>query len=113
MFSLVLLLLTLSLLPQGDTGQLSGTVVDPNGAAVLGANVKLISQTTSQLREVQARDAGEFAFTLLPPGAYKLEVTANGFRTTLVEDVRINITQTTRLEVHLDPATVAGMATAS
>jgi len=111
MFSLVLLLLTLSLLPQGDTGQLSGTVVDPNGAAVLGANVKLISQTTSQLREVQTRDTGEFAFTLLPPGAYKLEVTANGFRTTLVEDVRINITQTTRLEVHLDPATVAGMVT--
>ena len=59
----------------------------------------------------QLRDSGDFAFTLLPPGNYKIEVTANGFRTTLVEDVRINITQTTTLLVHLDAATVSGVVT--
>ena len=39
------LLFILSLLPQGDTGQLTGIVVDANGAAIVGANVKLISKS--------------------------------------------------------------------
>jgi len=100
-----------SVFAQGDTGQLNGAVVDGNGAAIVGANVKLISKSTSQLREVATRDSGDFAFTLLPPGNYKIEVIANGFRTTLVEDVRINITQTTSLVVPLEPATLSGVVT--
>ena len=111
MLSPLALLLMLALFPQGDTGQLNGTVVDANGAAIVGANVKLVSKSTSQVREVATRDSGGFAFTLLPPGNYKIEVTANGFRTTVVEDVRINITQTTTLAVSLEPATVSGIVT--
>ena len=107
------LILLLSLFSQGDTGQLSGTVVDANNAAILGAQVKLVSQTTSQVREVTTKDSGDFAFTLLRPGNYKLEVTANGFSTTVIEDVRINITQTTTLLVHLDAAQLSGMVTVS
>ena len=111
MLSPLALLLILALFPQGDTGQLNGTVVDANGAAIVGANVKLVSKSTSQVREVATRDSGGFAFTLLPPGNYKIEVTANGFRTTVVEDVRVNITQTTTLAVSLEPATVSGIVT--
>ena len=111
MLSPLALLLMLALFPQGDTGQLNGTVVDANGAAIVGANVKLVSKSTSQVREVATRDSGGFAFTLLPPGNYKIEVTANGFRTTVVEDVRLNITQTTTLAVSLEPATVSGIVT--
>jgi len=111
MLSPLALLLILALFPQGDTGQLNGTVVDANGAAIVGANVKLVSKSTSQVREVATRDSGGFAFTLLPPGNYKIEVTANGFRTTVVEDVRLNITQTTTLAVSLEPATVSGVVT--
>ena len=100
-----------SLLVQGDTGQLSGTVVDANGAVVVGASVKLTSASTSQMRERVTGESGEFAFPLLPPGRYKLEVSANGFRTTLVNDATVNITQTTSLMVHLDAAIVAGVVT--
>ncbi|HJS24393.1 MAG TPA: TonB-dependent receptor [Pyrinomonadaceae bacterium] len=98
---------------QGDTGQLNGTVVDPNGAVIVGAGVKLTSQSTSQVRELVTGGSGDFAFTLLPPGRYKLEVTANGFRTVLIEDARINITQTTSLVVQLEASTVEGMVTIS
>jgi outer membrane receptor protein involved in Fe transport len=113
MFRLSLLAIVLIALSQGDTGQLTGTVVDPNGAAIPGATTKLISQTTSQLREVTTGDSGDFAFTLLPPGRYKLEVTVTGFRPLILEDVRLNITQTTSLVVHLEPATVGGVVTIS
>ena len=96
---------------QGDTGQLNGTVVDANGAVVVGAAVKLTSQSTSQAREAVTSDSGEFAFSLLSPGRYKLEVSANGFRNVLIDDASVNITQTTSLVVHLDAATVDGVVT--
>lgn len=50
MFPLLVLAL-ISLFPQGDTGQLSGRVIDANGAVVPAASIKLISQPTSQLRK--------------------------------------------------------------
>src|SRR6185369_15127920 len=99
-----LILLGLFAFPQGDTGRLSGTVIDANGAAIPNANVKLTSHSTSQLRELSTKDSGDFAFTLLPPGRYRLEATANGFTTVQMDDIRINITQTTSITVHLDPA---------
>src|ERR1043165_5836186 len=105
----LLVLAFVSLVPQGDTGQLSGRVTDVNGAVVPAANVKLISQSTSQLREITTRDSGDFAFTLLPPGLYKLEVIATGFRNVQIDAVQINITQTTSVTVHLEPATVEGI----
>ncbi len=103
--------LFLMLFTQGASGQLSGNVVDANGAVVTGANVKLISLATAQERETVTNDSGDFAFTLLPAGPYKLEITASGFRTVVVEEVRINVTQTTTVPVRLDAATVSEMVT--
>src|ERR1043165_5971159 len=105
----LLVLAFVSLFLQGDNGQLSGRVTDVNGAVVPAANVKLISQSTSQLREITTRDSGDFAFTLLPPGLYKLEVSATGFRNVQIDAVQINITQTTSVAVHLEPATLSGV----
>lgn len=96
---------------QGGTGQLSGNVVDANGAVVPGATVKLTSGINAQEREAVTNDSGDFVFTLLPAGVYKLEVTASGFRTVVVDEVRVNVTQTTTLPIRLDAATVSGMVT--
>src|SRR5689334_8188966 len=96
---------------QGGTGQLSGNVADANGAVVAGASIKLTSLTTAQDREAVTNDSGDFVFTLLPAGSYKLEVTAAGFRTVVVDEVKVNVTQTTTLPVRLDAATVSGMVT--
>jgi len=96
---------------QGGTGQLSGNVVDANGAVVTGASLNLTSLVTAQEREAVTNESGDFVFTLLPAGSYKLEITASGFRTVVVDEVKINVTQTTTLPVRLDPATVSGMVT--
>ena len=102
----LLVLAFVSLFPYGDTGQLTGRVVDLNEAVVPGAVVKLTSQSTSQVREITTKDSGEFAFTLLPPGVYHLEVTASGFKYVHIEEVHINITQTTSVVISLAPAEV-------
>lgn len=108
---LFVLVCSLAVFAQGGTGQLSGTVVDANDAVVPGATVKLTSLATSQVRETVTGDSGDYVFTLLPAGDYKLEITANGFRTVIVDNLRINVTQTTTLPVRLDAATVSGMVT--
>jgi outer membrane receptor protein involved in Fe transport len=109
--SLIILLALASAFAQGGTGQLSGSVADTNGAVVPGANVKLTSLVTAQERQATTNDSGDFVFTLLPAGTYKLEITASGFRTVVVDEVRINVTQTTTLPIRLDAATVSGMVT--
>ena len=108
---LVLFCTTPAALAQGSSGQLSGNVVDANGAVVPGATIKLTSRATAQERETITNDSGDFAFTLLPAGDYKLEITASGFRTVVVEQVRVNVTQTTTLPIRLDAASVSEMVT--
>jgi Carboxypeptidase regulatory-like domain len=69
---------------QGDpqtAGIISGTVVDKSGAALVGATVKLTREGQALAPEVQTGDDGQYSFTKVPPGAYQISVTANGFTT--------------------------------
>ena len=85
---------------QVTTGTISGTVADPNGAVVLGADVKATNLDTNSARSASSDSDGHFAFTLLPPGRYHVEVNAPGFQAYQAETV-VNITQTTSLDVRL------------
>ena len=83
---------------QGTTGQISGTVTDPNGAVVQGANVVATNADTNFSRSATTGDNGVYAFQLLPPGRYRVSVTASGFQETTTEAI-VNITQTTRVDI--------------
>lgn len=62
---------------QAQTTQtVSGTVKDPNGAAVGGARVSLRGAIS---RAVVADAGGNFSFSDVPAGDYELKVSANGF----------------------------------
>jgi Carboxypeptidase regulatory-like domain len=59
----LLLLFSASLITaQTSTGEVNGTVTDPNGAALPGAMVKLINQATKIETEMKANDSGYFTF---------------------------------------------------
>ncbi|HEV2103333.1 MAG TPA: carboxypeptidase-like regulatory domain-containing protein, partial [Candidatus Acidoferrum sp.] len=62
-------------------GSIHGTIVDPNGAPVAGARVKLIRQDQSPNQETQAGDDGQYSFVNLAPGSFQLSFTAEGFAT--------------------------------
>ncbi|HZB45235.1 MAG TPA: carboxypeptidase-like regulatory domain-containing protein, partial [Pyrinomonadaceae bacterium] len=92
-------------LAQGATGQLTGTVSDPQGGRVAGASVVVTSLDTGAARQVETDGDGNFAVPLLPPGRYKVEVSAQGFGRILVESAVVNVTQTTTLsDLVLSPA---------
>jgi hypothetical protein len=78
--SLTLAFLITNISAQGLTGQISGTLTDPQGGAVTGATVEVINEETAQSRSVTADSEGHFVVTQLLPGTYTLKVTANGFK---------------------------------
>ena len=80
MLPLVLVCLLAGVFAQGLTGQISGTLNDPNGGAVPNAKVEIISQETAQVRTVTSDSSGNFVVTQLLPGTYSVVVSANGFK---------------------------------
>lgn len=100
MLAICLLLTANAVFGQGTTGQVSGTVVDPNGALVQGASVKLTNSETNQTRDSVTNEEGFFSFQLLPPARYAVEITAQGFAA-YKSEVFVNITQTTVVEAAL------------
>ena len=66
------------LLGQGSV-TLTGVVEDESRAAVAGAKVVLMNQTSSQTQEAVSGAAGSFSFLDLFPGDYVLKVGATGF----------------------------------
>jgi hypothetical protein len=86
---------------QGATGQLSGTAVDPNGAVLQNASVTVRNTDTGLERQTTTGEDGSFAVLLLPPGPYRVEVTAPGFAAAVVENVRVQITETATVTVTL------------
>jgi hypothetical protein len=64
-----------------DTGTLSGTVVDAQGAAIPGAAVTATDEKTGTSRTLVSDAKGQFAFRAVPPGSYSIKVELAGFRT--------------------------------
>src|SRR6202051_2022476 len=77
-------LLTLLLLPSVAWGQATtsvrGSVTDPGGSALVGANVVLADPESRTERTATTGGQGEYQFLFVPPGTYTLTVKAAGFR---------------------------------
>src|SRR5262245_20592101 len=75
----VLLFLPFHLFGQSNYAELSGTVLDPERAAIVGASIHLTSVSTGAERLVTSNEHGIFQVPGLLPGEYKLTVKAPGF----------------------------------
>ena len=63
------------------SGSISGTIVDPTGAAVAGAQVRLSREDQSPDQEAQSDDDGQFSFANVAPGPFGITITLGGFAT--------------------------------
>ncbi len=66
---------------QAETGQITGTVTDPTGAIVPGANVRVVNTATGAERTTVSSGAGDFTVTNLQPGNYSVIIETQGFAT--------------------------------
>ena len=63
----------------GNAGTIEGTVVDPSGAAVAKAAVKIHNAVTGYNQATTTAVDGSFRLSNIPPNPYHLEVMASGF----------------------------------
>src|SRR5215469_13133702 len=82
-------------------GRLRGTVIDPQGAAVIGATVTLKNPATGAVRTATTSETGAFIFVDVPAATYSLSVAAPGFRTANYANVTINLKEVRALNAQL------------
>jgi len=90
-----------------------GVVTDPQGNVVPGATVTLTNTAKNFTRTQTTNDSGSFAFTLLPPDQYTVEVEATGFKKAIRTEVAALVAKATELNVQLDVGSVSETVTVS
>jgi len=98
---IVLIGLSVAALGQRTTGAIEGTVKDPKGAVVPGANITVSGLNVGFSRTIQANDEGYFRMIDVPAGNYNVAVAASGgfAATTVQTTVAIEKTSTTDITV--------------
>src|SRR5262245_51519757 len=71
--------LVISIKAQSFTSTIGGAVTDQSGAAISGAAVTMTAVATGRARATTTDNAGAYNFPDLPPGEYRIRITANGF----------------------------------
>src|SRR5712691_8152138 len=91
LFLAVLVILTLSFAANAQTfrGALNGTVTDPSGSSVPNAQVKATEAATGIDHTTFTTTEGQFSLQDIPPGFYKVTVTATGFPAYTVDKVEV------------------------
>src|ERR1700761_4516588 len=74
-------------------GTLTGTITDPQGAAIPGASVKATNTATGVSTTVAANGDGIYHIVNLLPGPYELTVTVSGFATGITKNIALEVGQ--------------------
>src|SRR5689334_12228179 len=104
---LCLVIVGQSLAQGGATGAITGTVLDPSGAVVANAEVRITNQDTAVLTRTTRTDAnGSFTAQLLPVGTYTVTIAEPSFQEGKFTDIVVRVTETTRINAKLSPTKV-------
>jgi hypothetical protein len=108
---LLLLASCAAALAQSGTSSVRGTVTDPQGNAVAGAAVTLVSAGTGVSRAATTGEAGAYVFDFVQPGDYNLTVEATGFKKANVSAVHALVSKPTPVDVQLEVGAVSDSVT--
>src|SRR5262245_45212899 len=97
---------------QSNTGRLVGTIATADGA-VSGATVVVKDNQTGKERAVTANEEGVFVVPQLEVGAYTVKVSAAGFKTYTVNEVKIDVGREYSLPIVLEVGRVEDAVTVS
>jgi Carboxypeptidase regulatory-like domain len=100
-FLLSLLLAAIPMFGQAVSGDVTGSVSDPSGAAIPGATVTIQNDQTGVKTSVTANPNGVYRFTNLPVGTYTLQASASGFAPFTQKGIRVELGNTLTANVSL------------
>lgn len=101
------ILASVALHAQQATGSIVGTVVDPSGALMPGAQVTVTETATKRSQTVQTNGGGEYQVPYLVPGDYTLTCERSGFQKSVISHVILEVSQTVRVDFHLKVGTAS------
>lgn len=89
-------------------GTILGTVADPTGAFIVGANVTLNNPSNGVKRSTITDVSGSYQFLLVPVGdGYEVEVEAAGFQKNVQNRITLEVNQSHRADFQLQVGTTA------
>jgi hypothetical protein len=74
----------------GAASSLSGTVMDPSGALIPGADVQITNNGTQTEYKTITAENGTFTIPALPPGTYTASISLPGFKTAVLNNIVLN-----------------------
>jgi len=98
---------TLPLHAQVDTGSITGTVTDPSGAVINAAKVTLTNEGTGVSLSVNTGSDGSYTFSPVRIGSYKIEASAQGFKTVSQSNVVVNVSANVLVNLKLPTGSVS------
>jgi hypothetical protein len=99
--ALAVLFAPASLFAQYYSGTITGTVTDPSGAAVAGAEVTVINPATNAAYPAVTSDLGVFTVAQLPVGTYEVHVKHGNFKEFVAKGVEVHTSSVTQLNAQL------------
>jgi hypothetical protein len=84
------------------TASIQGTVLDPSGAPVPAASLRVVETQTTAERSLESDGQGRYMVPGLPPGVYRIEVLAGGFRPERHEGLELTAGYSARLDFRLE-----------
>lgn len=94
-------------------GSISGTVRDPQGAAIPKAEVVIQEESTGQTRTVRTGDDGDYSAQSLPVGRYSVSVAPQGFKKTVATGVEVHVSDRVVVDLNLEVGQVTETVTIS
>src|SRR5688500_1905128 len=101
------LLFSSPVIGQTTTSSIEGTVRDPNGAVIAGAEVKASGTPLASERSVTANEEGFYRITALPAGKYILTVSHTGFATS-TSNIELTLNRVVTLDIQLQVGNIVG-----
>lgn len=102
----VCLMVAAGALSAQDRGTITGQVFDTTGAVVPGAKVTLTNPANAQKTTVESNSEGTYTFLSLNAGKYGVAAEKEGFRRAEAANVVVQVSTTSRLDIHLLVGTV-------
>jgi hypothetical protein len=96
-----------------STASIDGQVIDQNGAVVPGVTITAVSVDIGVEREATSDSGGRYQFAALPVGDYSIGARAKGFKTKVVENLRIEVGRRLAQDFQLEVGDVSEQITVS
>jgi hypothetical protein len=99
------------LLAQSTQGTILGTVKDPSGAVIPNAKVTLTNTDTGVISAATTNGSGSYQFFTLLPGHYRVNVSAQGFKSEILDNLTLVARQQLRADATLPLGNVSQKVT--